>query len=159
MFDCCVNQGHFFLSFFYLFCPSLLHFKIVVFFDLFSSLFDVAEISRICGLILDKSDMAFTRSRSSSTSSLENQTNEAVTTLTFADTLARKLGLTLSLTRPRHELVYISTLSLNLLLAKNRHGRFGFVVGRYQSGFCFGYRHQFGRTGRTSPYSTGYDFA
>ncbi|KAK4019250.1 hypothetical protein OUZ56_001276 [Daphnia magna] len=44
----------------------------------------------------DKSDMAFTRSRSSSTSSLENQTNEAVTTLTFADTLARKLDTAVS---------------------------------------------------------------
>ena len=52
----------------------------------------VSEISRTCGFISDKSDTAFTRSRSSSTSSLENHPNEAVTTLTFADTLARKLG-------------------------------------------------------------------
>ena len=40
----------------------------------------------------DKSDAAFSRSRSSSTSSLENPTNESITNLTFADTLARKLG-------------------------------------------------------------------
>ena len=40
---------------------------------------------------VDKSDSAFTRSRSSSTSSLESGV-EAVTSLTFADTLARKLG-------------------------------------------------------------------
>ncbi|XP_046649420.1 syntaxin-binding protein 5-like isoform X3 [Daphnia pulicaria] len=44
----------------------------------------------------DKSDTAFTRSRSSSTSSLENHPNEAVTTLTFADTLARKLDTAVS---------------------------------------------------------------
>ncbi|EFX88611.1 hypothetical protein DAPPUDRAFT_41708 [Daphnia pulex] len=54
------------------------------------------QISRTCGFILDKSDTAFTRSRSSSTSSLENHPNEAVTTLTFADTLARKLDTAVS---------------------------------------------------------------
>ncbi len=102
----------------------------------------------------DKSDSAFTRSRSSSTSSLENQTNEAVTTLTFADTLARKLGLFSScqqFTHPR-----CTRLTCWQFL---RHGRFGVLVGRHQPGFRFGDRDQFGRTGRTSPYSTGYGFA
>ncbi|XP_045025872.1 LOW QUALITY PROTEIN: syntaxin-binding protein 5 [Daphnia magna] len=64
--------------------------------------FDAADDSCHAGFLdnlvrkFNKSDMAFTRSRSSSTSSLENQTNEAVTTLTFADTLARKLDTAVS---------------------------------------------------------------
>jgi hypothetical protein len=90
--NCCVNRDSFcfFLS---IFLSSLLHITIPSSLRLVARLCHVPEISRTCGFILDKSDTAFTRSRSSSTSSLENHPNEAVTTLTFADTLARKLGL------------------------------------------------------------------
>ena len=94
---CCVNQW-IFLSFYLSFCLfSSPKQKFLSSSCSYCALCDVPEISRTCGFILDKSDTAFTRSRSSSTSSLENHPNETVTTLTFADTLARKLGLSFSL--------------------------------------------------------------
>lgn len=79
---------------------------------------------------VDKLDSSFSRSRSSSMSSLENITSEAIQCLAFADTYAKRNGEYLRL------MFYNILINSWILLCFDRSQlSFTHTVGWYQSGF------------------------
>jgi hypothetical protein len=83
---------------------------------------------------VDKLDSSFSRSRSSSMSSLENITSESVTCLAFADSYTKKSGKCVGAGSRPHRIPITQRGSLIFVRSDRSVGAVAHIVGGHQSG-------------------------